>query len=220
MYMVKKWQYVAYKHLLLFGLDATVCLTGSAVAGSSPDVPTFRLFWVALNAAYTCEFFLQTLVKRRYLRQGSMLLLNQLLMAASSVAAVGVLRRFVSAPLALLSLALNFRPGGRGRDFSSACAVLLVGAALAGRLGELAPPALWKAAVGGGGGGTDDGAGGRGGLGGGGEAPMGPAGCSRGGSAAGQGWGDRRGAAEGRWAWLLMLPAGGHLYANDDKVAS
>lgn len=132
MYMVKKWQYVAYKHLLLFGLNATVCLTGASVADG---VPVFRLYWVALNAAYTSEFFLQTLVKRRYMRQGTMLLLNQLLMAVSSVAAAGVLGRFVSLPLSLLSLGLNFRPGGRGRDFWNAAAVLAAGALLTGQLG-------------------------------------------------------------------------------------
>ena len=44
----------------------------------------FRLYWLGLNAAYVMEFFLQTLVKRRYITQGRMLRMNQFLMLVST----------------------------------------------------------------------------------------------------------------------------------------
>mmetsp|Transcript_39321 Transcript_39321/g.123139 ORF Transcript_39321/g.123139 Transcript_39321/m.123139 type:complete len:98 (-) Transcript_39321:901-1194(-) len=53
------------------------------------------------------EFFLQTLVKRRYMSQRNMLRLNMLLMVVSSVAALQVLYQHVCWPAALLSLLLN-----------------------------------------------------------------------------------------------------------------
>ena len=40
----------------------------------------FRRYWMCLNAAYVFEFFLQTLVKKGYLPQPTMLRLNLLLM--------------------------------------------------------------------------------------------------------------------------------------------
>jgi len=61
MYRVKKWQYLAYKHVLLHGLNVTVAMTGVRLAGT----PAFQLYWLLLNTAYVMEFFLQTLVRRR-----------------------------------------------------------------------------------------------------------------------------------------------------------
>lgn len=104
---------------------ASHALRPTALDPSADTGGHFRLYWLCLNTAYTCEFFLQTLVKRRYMQQRSMLVLNQLLMLASTIAAVGVLGG-VSAPLALFSLSLNF--ARRGRDFSNAALVLAAGA--------------------------------------------------------------------------------------------
>ncbi len=122
LYRLKKYQYVLYKHALLHGLNVSVALA-QPLAGERPLVQSrvFRLYWVCLNAAYVLEFFLQTLVKRAYLRQSRMLALNALLMAASTAAALPVLLR-VRADAAALSLALNFVR--RGRDVSNTAIVL------------------------------------------------------------------------------------------------
>ena len=63
LYRLKKYQYVTYKHFLLFGLNLTVAVENTSVTESL----YFRLYWICLNAAYVMEFFLQTLVKRRYM---------------------------------------------------------------------------------------------------------------------------------------------------------
>lgn len=63
MYRMKKWQYVAYKHFLLFGLTLSVAISNTWITESY----YFRLYWICLNTAYVMEFFLQTLVKRHYL---------------------------------------------------------------------------------------------------------------------------------------------------------
>ena len=105
MYRIKKYQYVFYKNALLHGLNITTCLSSTP-----PRIQgrRFRTYWLCLNAAYTHEFFLQTLVKRRLLEQRSMLRLNWLLMVGSSLAAVEVLRHHVDWRIALASLVLNF----------------------------------------------------------------------------------------------------------------
>ena len=128
MYRLKKYQYVLYKHALLHGLNVSMALAQPLLAGERPLVQSraFRLYWVCLNAAYVLEFFLQTLVKRAYLRQSRMLGLNALLMAASTSAALPVLLQ-VRAHAALLSLALNF--ARRGRDVSTTAIVLAAVAA-------------------------------------------------------------------------------------------
>ena len=74
LYRLKKYQYLLYKHCLLHGLNITVA------ADAPQDLLTdrfFRLYWLALNTAYVMEFFLQTLVRRRYMSQTLMLLMNQ-----------------------------------------------------------------------------------------------------------------------------------------------
>lgn len=103
LYRIKKYQYVFYKHFLLHGLNITVALTGENLT----RLRVFRLYWLLLNTSYVMEFFLQTLVKKRYLPQDQMLTLQKVLMAASSLPAVAVLHH-VSILVAFISLALNF----------------------------------------------------------------------------------------------------------------
>ncbi len=85
-----------------------------------PQQRGFRLYWTCLNAAYVLEFFLQTLVRRRVMAQRTMLALNALLMAASTAAALPVLRR-VRPEAAAASLALNF--ARRGREITNTALV-------------------------------------------------------------------------------------------------
>jgi hypothetical protein len=103
LYRVKKYQYVFYKHFVLHGLNITIAVTGISFG----DEHFFRLFWLLLNLSYVMEFFLQTLVKKGYLTQTRMLFLQKVLMTASSIAAISVLR-YVNILIALLSLWLNF----------------------------------------------------------------------------------------------------------------
>ena len=122
LYRMKKYQYVFYKHFMLHGLNVGVAIDGfeglrkprikPPGLGPGPglslvDATPFRLYWLGLNAAYVMEFFLQTLVKRRYLTQGRMLRMNQFLMLVSTASAVAVLRR-VSVVGSVVSLAVNF----------------------------------------------------------------------------------------------------------------
>lgn len=113
LYRIKKWQYVFYKHLLLHGLNLTVVLYPTTF-NLSPVSPSFRSYWVMLNTAYTMEFFLQTLVKRRYIPQWSMLVLNGFLMIVGSYCAIRVVLK-VHPLFAWLSLLLNF--SNRGHEF-------------------------------------------------------------------------------------------------------
>ena len=115
MYRIKKYQYVFYKGFLLHGLNITVALAShTAIA----HTPLFRMYWVLLNAAYVMEFFLQTLVKKSYLRQDLMLGLNGVLMAASTGAALRALQvvypTLVSLVAPLLCVASNLT--SRGHD--------------------------------------------------------------------------------------------------------
>ena len=115
LYRMKKYQYVFYKHALLHGLNVGVVIDGFNGLRKVPPTPTpslvdatsFRLYWLGLNAAYVMEFFLQTLVKRGYLRQGRMLRMNQCLMCISTAAALAVLRH-TSIVGSLISLSVNF----------------------------------------------------------------------------------------------------------------
>merc|ERR1712087_284790 len=68
----------------------------------------FRFYWLALNTAYVMEFFLQTLVKRRYISQQRMLRLNMFLMLVSTIPGIHVLWYHVWPVAAGISLALNF----------------------------------------------------------------------------------------------------------------
>jgi hypothetical protein len=130
LYRLKKAQYLLYKHALLHGLNVSAALADARSGGedSLPQQRGFRLFWVCLNAAYVLEFFLQTLVKRRLLRQAHMLALNALLMAASTLAALPMLRR-VRPEAAAASCALNF--ARRGRELSNTALVAGLAAAVA-----------------------------------------------------------------------------------------
>ncbi|GAX79753.1 hypothetical protein CEUSTIGMA_g7194.t1 [Chlamydomonas eustigma] len=137
LYRMKKYQYLLYKHALLHGLNVTLALsrascsenvtlaTASGLKVSLPNSMDFRLYWISLNAAYVLEFFLQTLVKRGYMKQGVMLCLNQLLMVASTAPALWVLKH-VSAYIAATSFVLNLLFGkGRGNDFVNVMLLLL-----------------------------------------------------------------------------------------------
>lgn len=123
LYRVKKWQYVLYKHALLHGINVCAAMLPNMFNASGW---VFRLYWLLLNSSYVLEFFLQTLVKRNYMRQSTMLTLNMMLMAAASLAAAPVVAR-VHPLVAAASLALNF--ARRGRDLSNVV-VLLIGANL------------------------------------------------------------------------------------------
>lgn len=72
------------------GIGGSAMCAEHALAQLDPSAPAWRSFWICLNASYVMEFFLQTLVKRGLLPQTTMLRLNQLLMAASTLAAIQV----------------------------------------------------------------------------------------------------------------------------------
>lgn len=121
LYRVKKYQYVFYKHALLHGLNVSTLL---AEAPLRPRSRRFRAYWLSLNAAYTHEFFLQTLVKKNVLRQSTMLAMNGLLMAGSSAAAARVLVDHVRWPVAAASWGLNL--AHRHHDVANTLGVALV----------------------------------------------------------------------------------------------
>lgn len=103
LYRIKKYQYVFYKHFLLHGLNITIALTGLSFGSSS----SFRLYWLLLNTSYVMEFFLQTLVKKSIMTQSQMLTFQKILMSASTIAAMMILRH-VHLGIAMLSLIANF----------------------------------------------------------------------------------------------------------------
>jgi hypothetical protein len=103
MYRVKKYQYVFYKHFLLHGLNISIALRGHNLSTDK----LFRFYWLLLNTAYVMEFFMQTLVKKGYMLQNTMLVMQHILMAASSLVAIGALRN-VNLLVAFISLILNF----------------------------------------------------------------------------------------------------------------
>jgi len=121
MYRVKKWQYVLYKHALLVGVNVCAALNPELI---DPAGKAWRLYWLCLNASYVMEFFLQTLVKKKYMSQSQMLFLNALLMAASSLAALPIVTG-VRPLVALTSLALNFGRR-RGREVSNVALLFAV----------------------------------------------------------------------------------------------
>ena len=104
MYRIKKYQYVFYKHFLLHGINITVAIYNYYNLSNQYD---FRLYWLLLNLSYVMEFFLQTLVKKKYITQYNMLLLQIILMLASTIAALYVLQ-YVNMYIAIFSLILNF----------------------------------------------------------------------------------------------------------------
>lgn len=103
LYRIKKYQYVFYKHFILHGLNISTSLSHKSIAFNKQ----FRLFWMLLNLSYTMEFFLQTLVKKGHMTQFKMFVMQQFLMASSSLASVFVLI-YVDFRVALISLLLNF----------------------------------------------------------------------------------------------------------------
>ena len=129
LYRMKKWQYLLYKHALLHGLNASVAVDGGALVSTS----YFRTYWLCLNVAYVCEFFMQTLVKRRYMPQATMLALQQLLMVIATVFALQVLQSVLVLP-ALLSLGLNLCR--RGREVSNGMVVIFAAFCLRGELSD------------------------------------------------------------------------------------
>lgn len=118
MYRIKKYQYVFYKHFLLHGLNLSVAIYGYGLAKTDE----FRLYWLLLNLSYVMEFFLQTLVKKKYMSQQTMLNLQMVLMSAATIAALYVLQ-YVSTAVALLSVFLNFT--NRGHDVFNTMAILV-----------------------------------------------------------------------------------------------
>ncbi|KNC46221.1 uncharacterized protein AMSG_02672 [Thecamonas trahens ATCC 50062] len=119
MYRVKKAQYLLYKHALLHGLNVSLAVNGLALASHR----AFPYYWLALNTAYVLEFFLQTLVRKRYMAQSVHLVINGLLMAVSTGAALAVLAH-VDLAAATLSLVLNF--AHRGHEVLNTGLVTLV----------------------------------------------------------------------------------------------
>jgi hypothetical protein len=106
-----------YKHFLFHGLNASLVFRPASSLSVQETAPVltmlpfsqtayFALYWTGLNAAYTLEFFLQSLVKRKHMSQTVMLAFNQVLMIITTVAAVRLLCH-VSMGLALFSLATN-----------------------------------------------------------------------------------------------------------------
>ena len=128
LYRAKKWQYVFYKTCCLHGLNIS-----SAIWGRSTDLSVatggkrFQLYWCCLNASYVMEFFLQTLVKKKYAAQSNVLLMNQFLMLVSSLSAIPVVLSRVHPIAFLAALALNFL--NRKKEATNAC--LALGACLA-----------------------------------------------------------------------------------------
>ena len=126
MYKVKKAQYLLYKHCLLHGLNISIVLSeSSANIGTSS---MWRLHWISLNAAYTLEFFLQSLVRRRILAQCTMLFMNKILMGICTFASGLIVMNHVRFSAALASLILNFTR--RYKEFSNVAISLLVACAV------------------------------------------------------------------------------------------
>jgi hypothetical protein len=97
-------------------------LTGNptSIATSSQS---FRLYWLSLNASYVMEFFLQTLVKRKYMSQSTLLWLQKILMTEASIVAFYVLQH-VYLWIAILSMLTNFI--NRRRDTWNTAGILII----------------------------------------------------------------------------------------------
>ena len=127
LYRLKKWQYVLYKTVILHGLNVSMIFAEDDDAYALVRSSGFRAFWLCLNAAYVLEFFLQTLVKRRYIHQRTMLALNQALMVISTYAVIPVLRA-VALRAAATCLVLNFK--NRKREMQNVAWAIFVARAL------------------------------------------------------------------------------------------
>jgi hypothetical protein len=104
LYRIKKAQYLFYKHVILHGLNLSLCVAPSQFV----TLLAWRIFWICLHTSYVMEFFLQTLVKRKVLSQSIMLALNRWLMLVSTLAALPSVVQVLRWDLALASLVLNF----------------------------------------------------------------------------------------------------------------
>jgi hypothetical protein len=92
-------------------------VVGSVITGEESSSPEsliyfvntkfFHIYWLCLNFSYVMEFFLQTLVKKGFMKQEMMLNLQKILMFASTIVAMNLLQ-YISFPVALVSLVLNF----------------------------------------------------------------------------------------------------------------
>jgi hypothetical protein len=160
MYRSKKYQYIFYKHWMLHGLNASmslpflasgfyvstqsgfpyVSLEGDGSAGDKGEVhlvntDVFRMYWLCLNVSYVMEFFMQTLVKRKFMSQSMMMVLQRLLMGASTLTALGVVSHVHPVP-ASLSLMLMF---ARRKQEVSNFVLVLLGSSVAHFLGTYQP---------------------------------------------------------------------------------
>jgi hypothetical protein len=107
LYRIKKMQYLFYKHAILFGINISVALTPSSRQHGIPLATPWRIFWLALNASYGMEFFLQTMVRRKALSQVNMLWLQRLLMTASTLSAIVAVFPHLHSSVFCASLVLN-----------------------------------------------------------------------------------------------------------------
>jgi hypothetical protein len=123
LYKVKKAQYMFGKHVILHGLNLTVCCHGNGATFVSDLISSasWRIFWICLNTAYVMEFFLQSLVKRGVIEQPTMLLLNLTLMVISSIAALDSVLGHVRWDLCVVSCFLNMIH--RGHDVLNTMAI-------------------------------------------------------------------------------------------------
>lgn len=132
LYQIKKWQYVFYKHAVFHGINISVALRGvHGTTGNNKQQQlvtstSWRIFWLALNASYVMEFFLQSLVKRGVLTQNQMLWLQRLLMTASSLAAAVAVLPHLQFGSCLVSVLLNFYHRGHDVDNTMLLATLVM----------------------------------------------------------------------------------------------
>ena len=121
LYRAKKWQYVFYKTCLLHGLNvsAAIGFGRSRSNRSSTSGTFFQLYWLCLNASYVMEFFLQTLVKKKYGAQSNVLFMNQFLMLVSSFSALPIVMNRVHPIAFLAAFALNFL--NRKKELTNVC---------------------------------------------------------------------------------------------------
>eukprot|EP00605_Chrysophyceae_sp_TOSAG23-4_P002859 GSChrysophyteH1.ASY1.ANO1.3149.1 assembled CDS len=132
LYRTKKYQYIFYKHFLLHGLNTAQVLPmlGKATGGDLVVRSTFRRYWLCLNCSYVFEFFLQSLVRGKYLRQEKMLQMQQLLMFAATLATIPLVFSHVNLVVAVASTLLNFAHRGRGHDVWNLAVALAVAASI------------------------------------------------------------------------------------------
>ena len=128
LYQIKKWQYVFYKHTILHGLNISVAFPAKSAVSESEAIPlplssSWRIFWVCLNSSYVFEFYLQSLVKRRFISQRSMLALQRVLMTASSISALLAVKGVVRPEVCVMSVIMNL--ANRGHDVLNVLSVSL-----------------------------------------------------------------------------------------------